>query len=76
MGKTIREKTSLLPRSCVITGHLAVLGVSLLTCGSPATGKGSVSELEKALQESTFTPNYVSPFRRPFYRQFGEEPPV
>jgi hypothetical protein len=42
VGKTVCEKTSLLPRSCVVSGHLAAVGVSLLTCASPATGKGSV----------------------------------
>src|SRR3954469_4894924 len=42
VGKTICERTSLLPRSCVVSGHLAAVGVSLLTCGSPATGKGSM----------------------------------
>src|SRR5919107_1454227 len=44
VGKTICERTSLLPRSCVLSGHLAAVGVSLLTCGSPATGKGSVDD--------------------------------
>src|SRR4051812_30918826 len=43
VGKTICERTSLLPRSCVLSGHLAAVGVSLLTCGSPATGKGSLT---------------------------------
>ena len=43
MGKTVCEKTSLLPRSCLVSRHLAAVGVSLLTCGAPATGKGSVT---------------------------------
>ena len=42
MGKTVCEKTSLLPRSCVVSGHLATAGVSLLTSQPPATGKGSL----------------------------------
>jgi hypothetical protein len=45
VGKTVCEKTSLLPRSCVASGHLATAGVSLLTCGSPVTGKGSVTHI-------------------------------
>src|SRR4051812_38164162 len=40
--KTIREKTSLLPRSCALLGHLPALGVSP-TCQPPATGNGSVT---------------------------------
>src|SRR3954463_13448538 len=40
-GKTIREKTSLLPGSCASPGHLDAVGVSL-TCRPPATGNGSV----------------------------------
>ena len=30
MGKTIRRKTSLQPASCVVSGHLAAIGVSPL----------------------------------------------
>jgi hypothetical protein len=44
VGKTICERTSLLPRSCVVSSHLAAVGVSL-TCESPATGKGSLRHL-------------------------------
>jgi hypothetical protein len=39
----IREKTSLLPRSCAPPGHLPALGVSSRPAQPPATGKGSVS---------------------------------
>src|SRR3954453_15631162 len=49
VGKTVCEKTSLLPRSCVVSGHLAAVGVSLLTCGFPATGKGSVTGGDRLL---------------------------
>jgi len=38
----IREKTSLLPRSCASFGHLPALGVSSLTCPASATGNGSL----------------------------------
>ena len=38
----IREKTSLLPRSCAPVGHLAALGVSP-TCQPSVTGNGSMS---------------------------------
>src|SRR4051812_19725646 len=41
-GKTVCEKTSLLPRSCASSRHLALVGVSAPTCQPPATGKGSV----------------------------------
>jgi transposase len=44
VGKTICERTSLLPRSCAVSGHLPAVGVSLLTCGLPATGKGSLTD--------------------------------
>jgi hypothetical protein len=43
VGKTVCEKTSLLPRSCAVSSHLAAVSVSPLTCGSPAIGKGSLS---------------------------------
>src|SRR5512135_3265534 len=42
VGKTIREKTSLLPRSCLVCCHLAAVGVSSDTDRPPATGNGSV----------------------------------
>src|SRR3954453_1170720 len=42
VGKTIREKTSLLPGSCAPSGHLRAVGVSPFTSPPPATGKGSV----------------------------------
>src|SRR4051795_3686442 len=42
VGKTIREKTSLLPGSCALLGHLPALGVSP-TCQPPATGNGSLA---------------------------------
>lgn len=50
MGKTVCEKTSRLPRSCVVFGHPAAVGVSLLTCGSSATGKGSLSQVSSPRQ--------------------------
>ncbi len=43
MGKTVCEKTSLLPRSCASSRHLALVGVSGPTCQPPATGKGSLT---------------------------------
>src|SRR5512135_1311296 len=43
VGKTIREKTSLLPRSCLVCCHLAAVGVSSDTDRPPATGNGSVA---------------------------------
>jgi hypothetical protein len=43
VGKTIREKTSLLPGSCAPSGHLRAVGVSPFTCPPPATGKGSLT---------------------------------
>ena len=49
MGKTVCEKTSLLPRSCVVSNHPAAVGVSLLTCGSPATGKGSLEGIAPSI---------------------------
>src|SRR3954469_24483055 len=42
VGKTIREKTSLLPGSCAPSGHLRAVGVSPFTSPPPATGKGSL----------------------------------
>src|SRR4051794_38827761 len=45
VGKTIREKTSLLPGSCAPSGHLRAVGVSPFTCPPPATGKGSMCDL-------------------------------
>ena len=44
MGKTVCEKTSLLPGSCAVSPQLLV-GVSLLTCQPPATEKGSLCGL-------------------------------
>ena len=43
MGKAVCRKTSLLPRSCVVSGHPTAIGASLLTCDYPATEKGSMS---------------------------------
>ncbi len=43
MGLNSCGRTSLLPRSCAVSCHLTSVGVLTLTCGSPATGKGSVS---------------------------------
>jgi trehalose-phosphatase len=39
----IREKTSLLPRSCACPGHLSAVGVSPLTSQPPTTGNGSLT---------------------------------
>jgi len=43
VGKTIREKTSVLPRSYASSRHLALVQVSSPGCQPPATGKGSVT---------------------------------
>ncbi len=45
MGKTIREKTSLPPRSCVVSRSPAAVGVSL-TCQPSATGNGSLTVVQ------------------------------
>src|SRR4051812_11114705 len=66
-GKTVCEKTSLLPRSCVVSGHLAVLGVSLLTCGSPATGKASLSRYVGAARKVTGGGRRSAPAAKPAY---------
>ncbi len=42
MRLDICGRTSLLPRSCAPSGHLAALGVSL-TCQSSVTGNGSLT---------------------------------
>jgi hypothetical protein len=52
VGKTIREKTSLLPGSCAPSGHLRAVGVSPFTCPPPATGKGSMGQEGGALLQS------------------------
>jgi hypothetical protein len=57
VGKTIREKTSLLPGSCAPSGHLRAVGVSPFTCPPPATGKGSLLKTTfKALRRVSLCP--------------------
>src|SRR3954449_12352882 len=42
LGSRLCRPPALLPGSCASSGHLAVVGVSSLTCPPPVTGNGSV----------------------------------
>jgi hypothetical protein len=55
VGKTIREKTSLLPGSCASPGHPATVGVSPLTCQPPLLGKAQLPRVPSLTPRSRAT---------------------
>jgi hypothetical protein len=74
VGKTVCEKTSLLPRSCAVSSHLAAVSVSPLTCGSPAIGKGSISPAAECLAISDATADLTERDAHPIPDLSGSPP--